>query len=357
MVDLDADNATTTNLTANLDDWSVASHSLETENADGETVIYFPDATTNQGYFKTIPEFRRAIRALTTYTVGLGYTTESSRDEIILENIIGRGDDTFQSIISSMQDLKKVVGDSFAEIIRNDNGEIFNLKPIGAERMRVIMKDGDIVRYEVIDAKGNIHPFKPEEILHFCNERTADEVRGAPVLDSVKWVIDALNEVMTDHRKVMHRNVVPLRILTFKSNDITKRDKLIKEYENAIKNGEILVLPEDVLVTSDNSITIQNPMEWIRYLENFFWIAVGTPRVIATTEGAIEASSKVGFLTYQPVYTSEQTENEADIWNQMAIRVKWKKPPSLEKNAQKDEAANTGQIGFQPNDTTAGVGE
>ena len=54
---------------------------------------------------------------------------------------------------------------------------------------------------------------------------------------------------------------------------------------------------------------------------------------------------------------TEQRLLEQDLWNQLAIRVKFDRPVSLMDSMQSDEAANTGQTGFQPNDTQAGVGK
>lgn len=50
-------------------------------------------------------------------------------------------------------------------------------------------------------------------------------------------------------------------------------------------------------------------------------------------------------------------ELEADIWNQLKIRIKFNKPISMIDNMAQSEAANTGQTGFQPNDVTANSGE
>ena len=101
---------------------------------------------------------------------------------------------------------------------------------------------------------------------------------------------------------------------------------------------------------------LQNPIEWIRYLENFFYQAVGVPKIIlGGSQEFTEASSKVGYLTFEQVYAREQKELEADLWNQLAIKVEFIRPVSLKDNVTQDEAANTGQVGIQPNETEVQV--
>ena len=155
---------------------------------------------------------------------------------------------------------------------------------------------------------------------------------------------------------IKHRDLA-LGVLYIDSDNEDKRNQLIQQYENAIKNGEVLVLPKDTAKLDNAQITPQQRLEWIRYLENFFYQAVGVPRIIATSEGFTEAGGKVGFLTFEPIYTSEQTILESDLFNQLAFKITFNRPPSLQGTTQEDEQKNAGQVGFQPNDTTAGVGE
>jgi hypothetical protein len=74
------------------------------------------------------------------------------------------------------------------------------------------------------------------------------------------------------------------------------------------------------------------------------------PRVIATSENYSEASSKIGFLTFEPTYTNEQTLLEANLWSQLGLRLTFNRPPSLMNTLQSSEAKNTGQTNFQPKD-------
>lgn len=353
MATQDLTNTTTTALDGSIQDFSVDTKVLDFAAEDQESSWTFPDATTDLGYYTTIPEYRSAIKALTIYTVGKGYTTESERDAIILENIRGRGDDTFQSIISSMHSLKKAVGDSFSEIIRNDETNmLINLKPIGLERVEQIMEDGLIKHYLVTIGNKKKVKVMPESMLHFCNDRTADEEHGTSVRIAVQWVIDSLNEVMRDWRRISHRSTI--RVLYVDSSNTTKIATLRTQYKEGIKSGEVLILPglkgKDIDFEDLSPPPVETFMSWIRLLQNTFYQIIGVPRSIVTSEGLTEAGGKSGYLVFEPFYVAEQTDIEADIWNQLQIRIKFNRPASLAGTIQEDEEKNTGQVGFQPND-------
>jgi len=358
MADLDVSKVTTTDLSSTVDDFSVASQTTDRVEDSKETRYSFPNATKHLGYFKEIPELRQAILGLKMWTVGKGYTFVNPRDEVRMRHIAGWGQDNFQTILENLFVMVKVFGDAFAEIIRNQNGTLINLKPISPEVMTIVVDSfGMIKRYE--EVKGNkITKYQPEEIFHLCNERIGSEIHGSSVIESCQWVIDARNEIMNDYRKVLHRNVIPVRIIEIDEDDTTKRNTLKTEYATAIDKGEVLILPKGTAEVKDSTITIQDPSTFIQYLENFFYQAVGVPKIIlGGSEQFTEASSKVGYLTFEQVYAAEQRKLELAILNQLGVKLKFNRPISLKEPVQDSEQKDTSQVGFQPNDTQAGRGE
>ncbi len=358
MAETDLGQAVITDMSARVKDYSV--DTVQTDAASGQKETEYTNNRWTQqlGYFKKIPELNRAITALSIWTAGKGYTTDTST-EVLLDNITGWGEDTFQDIMMNLLKTKKIGGDSFAEIIRNDEGTLINLKPLDPGVIKVVVnKQGILKRYEQTSkTKQPNKKFQPNEILHLCNDRIADEIHGTSIIDVCEPVILARNEMLADRRKVLHRNVVPVRIIEVDSDDTTKLALLKKQYEDVINKGEVIIIPKGNVSIIDSNPVIVDSLPDIRYLENFFYQAVGVPRVIATSEDYTEAASKVGFLTFEPIYTNEQVSLEKDLWNQMAIKIKFNRPPSLGGDLQRDEAKDTGQMGFQPADTKAGVGE
>jgi len=358
MAEFNLSTSTTTDYATQVQNYSVDSEQLDGYGYQKETWYDFPDAHIQLGSYKNVPHLKSAMDALSIYAVGLGFTAKPSTLAQI-KNFVGWGEDSFESILFNMQVQKKIYGDAFAEVIRDDKDKIVNLKPLDTGAMRTVVDSkGMIVRYEQREKnqKGTAtKKFKPNQIFHLVNERVGDEIHGMSVVDSAKPILEAWMEAIEDERLIKHRDKA-LGIAYYKTDKTSRISYVNQQIEKAVNKGEMLGLPEDgAEIKEFPSKSTTNRLDWIRYLENAFYQAVKVPRVIATSEGFTEAGSKVGFLTFEPVYTREQTDMEADLWNQLAIKIKFNKPPSLQKNEQEDEQKNAGQVGFQPSDTTASV--
>ena len=342
----------------------VPDYSVDTKQIDGvgeQKETYWDNSKWTQylGYYKQIPELKSAINALATWVLGQGYDTDPGTKPI-LEGITGWGEDTFTSILWNMLVTKKIAGDAFSEILRNPKGTLLNLKPLDPGSVRIVCnRKGRIIRYEQRSKTGSKEPNRiimPKDMLHLSNDRIADEIHGVSVIEACEWVILARNEAMSDYRRILHRTTI--RVMEVDEDDKTKLTNLKKDYAEAIKNGELLLVPKGSGAFQDLAPPQTQHIEWIRYLENFWYQALGVPKVIlgGTAENT-EASAKVSVIVYEPTFVREITELEQDIWNQLAIRFTIKKQPSLMDNMQSLEGKNQAQTGFQPNDVTAGVGK
>jgi len=354
-------NTTTTELnSAGLDYKTPSEHIDDTEE---QKRTYWDNTYWSEGLgiYKNIPEFKEAIRALARWAIGRGYNVEQDKDKITLDNIEGWGEDSFQSIMTSLIITKKINGDAYAEIIRDEkDGRLVNLIPLNPRKIRVLFnKKGLIEGYTELgkDGKPTEVKWQPEEIFHISNDRIASEIHGTPSWEAVKWVIEARNEAMRDWRRISHRSSI--RVIYCDIDNPTKLSELRTQWKTAIKDGEVLVLPgrqnKDIEVMDYTTPPLQPFLDWIRYLEGFFYQAVGIPKAIANTSDFTEAASKVGYMTFEPVYVEEQTLLEQDIWNQLAIRIKFNRPPSLSGMMQEEEQKNQGQVGFQPNESELNI--
>lgn len=356
MADLDYNKTTTT--TSTIQDFAVTSASLDqattTENSWINPYFY-----KYLGYYKSIPELKQAVDSLSVWTAGKGYVTDS-RTKAILEHIQGWGEDSFDAILMGMIVIKKINGDAFAEIIRDEDDDvIINLKPLNPANIKILVnKKGLITGYEEYsnDSKTALRKYTPEQIFHLCERRIANEIHGTSVIEAVKWVIDAKQEAMADWRRILHRSTI--RVLEVDTEDTTKLNQIKTQYAEAIKQGEVLVLPKNNATFADYTAPPAAVfLDWINYLDNFFYQALGIPKIIVGgSQDYTEASSKVGYLTFEQVYAVEQRLLEQDIWNQLYLRVEFERPVSLKEDILQSEAANTGQVGFQNNEVTAQVG-
>lgn len=353
---------TTTELDTKVDNFQIDKEDTDGVNDNYETEYTDTDWQEYFGYYKNIPELKKAIDAYATWVLGKGYVASDPKLQVILNSITGWGEDTFQSILWNLLVIKKISkAGAFAEIIRDtQTGELVNLKPLNPGTMKIVVdKKGRIKRYEQtsrIGGKDAVTKFQPQQILHLVNDRVADEIHSTSVVESVKWVIDARQESMADVRRMLHRSTI--RVMEVEEDDKTRLSQLKSDYAEAINKGELLLVPKGSGKIEDFSAPTTQHLEWIRYLENFFYQALGVPKVIlGGSEEFTEASSKISYLTYEQVYTREVVELEADLFNQLGIKIKFNKPASLKNELLNSEQKNTGQVGFQPSDTTAGVEE
>lgn len=358
--------STTTELKTGVPNYSVSYKSVDEAGASKETEWLNSNWSKYLGYYKSIPELKQALDALAIWTAGKGWTAESTLTKTYLDMIRGWGEDSFDSIMRNMIVTKKLNGDAYAEIITHngkplkEGGKLINLKPLNPGRMKNIVNDkGIIIRYEEFNNKGEVvNKFRPEEIFHIVNDRIANEIHGISIIESCQGIIDFNNEVLADVRRVLHRSTI--RVLYVDEDNAAKLASLRTQYKEAIKNGEVLILPgkpQDASFQDLQVPPVQIYLDWKRYLEDYFYRAVGTPKIIlGGAQEYTEASSKVGYLTFEQVYMAEQRLLEQDIWNQLGLKITFDRPVSLKEPVQSSEQANTGQVGFQPNETETQMG-
>jgi len=353
MAEYNLSKATTTNYTNTVPDFIVESMALDTANDnEEETYVYFEEAAENFGYYLNHPQVSSPINSLATWSVSRGYTADNPVLKMELEHVTGNGKDTFESIMWNHEVVKLVVGDSFAEVVRSKKGDaIVNMIPISPERVKVVFKGARIKRYEVWNGK-KWEKKSVESILHSSNKRIGDQTRGTSLIQSNKKIIDALLEANADERIIKHRDKA-LGVVYYKTNNAGKISYANTQIEKAVKNGEMVGLPEDTAeIKPYPSRSSEDRQNWLQYLENLNYQVGGVPRSIATSDGTSEVGGKMGHVIFEPIYTKEQKDLENDLWSQQAIKITFNRPPSLG-GLQIDESKNTGQLNIQPNDVTA----
>jgi hypothetical protein len=151
MGELDPNKASVTSLNS-LKGYSVGSQPLDFSGSQKETYWYFTKAAEYFGYYKKIPELKKSVDALALWTAGRGYTTQDSLTKVTLDFVSGWGEDSIDSIFENMLIVKKIIGDSFAEIIEDQETELLiNLKPISPERVRIVVDENGItIRYDIM---------------------------------------------------------------------------------------------------------------------------------------------------------------------------------------------------------------
>lgn len=339
----------------NIPNYIMESKRLDVDNDAGETYWYFENAEENWGYYVNDPVVFSATNNLATWSFSKGWEADNSVTKEELEHVSGRGNDTFQTIMWNLEVTKLVQGDAFLEIVWEDNDHtkrILNLIPVSPERVKIVSKDGRILRYEIWTGKKWVKKDK-KHIYHTSNKRIGDQIHGTSQIIAIKKYLDMRNEATDDERIIKHRDKA-LGIVSYTTSNDGKIAYANEEIKKAVANGDMVGLPKDTAeIQPWPSKSSEDRQAWISYLENFTYQTFGVPRSIATSDGTSEVGGKMGHVIFEPIYTKEQSDEEANIWNQLFRKVKFMRPPSLGGLMQETEQKNTGQLNIQPNDVTA----
>ena len=150
MAELDISQTTTPTV---VDDYSVASQTTDGV-LDQENFYDNSNFTKWNGNYQKIAKIKMTINASATWVLGLGWTAKPEV-EAILNNMIGWGEDSFLSILWNMMVIKKVNGDSYSQIIRDEKTRtLINLKPLDPASIRIVVgKNGIIKEYQQMNRK------------------------------------------------------------------------------------------------------------------------------------------------------------------------------------------------------------
>lgn len=364
MSDLKINSAVVSNMENNVANVTIESKQIEGVSSEGETDYVNPDWSTQLGIYKTIPEFKVAVDMRAIWTIG-NEIEASPEVKVILDHITGWGKDTFRGVLKNLLKTRRIGQDSFAEIIRAEDGTLLNLKPLDPSYIKVIYgSDGRLKRYEQISRyKGAANKkFQPEEIFHLSNSRIADEIHGIADSDALKSIIEARKESFDDMRKLMHRYVKPIFKFMLDTDDEVKINAFVAKMEKITSNGENLYVPmkavEQELISVPANSTL-NPLPWQENLKNYFYQVVGMPQIIMGSSGEFnESTAKIAYLAFEQSVKDEQADIIEQVWDQLALRIKLKFPASLRNELITDENKDAGQgMELQPNDVTAGSGK
>jgi len=361
MGDKKTDSATASNLTTATTDYSVDKISTDAAADQKESKWQNDNWEQQLGYYKKIPELRAAIDAKATWTVGKGFEADDETT-MLLSTIKGLGKESFNTIIENMIRTMQISGDAFAEIIRDEEDNLTNLKPLDPKNMIIVAnRQGKIIRYEQSTRSNNINKkYNPERIFHLIRNRVADEIHGVSLIDAVEDIILMRNEAMADMKEVFHRFVKPKYIFHLDTDDPTEIAAFKAKNDAATGAGENIYVPKDVVIPEQMAVapnSTLNPLPWITQLNNYFFQAAGVPQIIVGgSQEFTEATAKIAYLAFQQTIEEDQLYIEEEILNQLNISIDLEFPASLENELLSDQKKD-GAENIQPNETTAGSGQ
>lgn len=295
------------------------------------------------GYYKKLPIIKIAIDMRSIWTLGQSYEADSYT-KTVLDNIKGYGRDSFNTILKNMMITRRIGGDAFAEIIRDEEGNLLNLKPLDPGQIKIVVdKKGTIKHYiQVSKTKNGVEQkFKKEEIFHLINNRVADEIHGVSDISVVEDIILAHNEAFQINKQIMRNFARPKMLVEVDSDDTAKIAAYAVKFDQATATGDNIFYPkgtvkaEVLAVPSGASI---NLIPWMEALKTSFWQVVGIPQIIVGSSGEFtESTAKIAFAAFEQSVRDEQQDLEDAIWNQLYLKINLKMSVSLQNELLTDE--------------------
>jgi len=317
--------------------------SKDTDTANGET-FYIPNWAKYHGLYRAIPELRQVINKLASWTFGRGIKADE-KNKAKLDKIKGFGKDSPRGVLKNLWRTAMICGDSFAEIVKDNQGRMTNLKPLNPGTLKIIYSSaGTIARYKQKDVET---PFDIEEIYHLSYERIADEGHGIPFPEALEEMIYSRNEGLEDLRVLYHRNIKPIHWIEVETDDEAKLSQMEAKVNEAYKKTENILIPTGVvkeIKTQSTSFQNLDSLNYIKFLVRMFITACGVPEIImGWGEGVTEASSKIIYLAFQQEIEDMQQYNEEMTEIQLNIIIELEFPVDL------SAMGNEGQGTTNPN--------
>ena len=330
-------------------EFQVQSVSLDTA---GEGITrYTPDFDKWMGYFKTIPEFRTVINKLASWTFGRGIKADE-KNKAKLDKIKGYGKDSPRGVLKNQWKTALICGDSFAHIVRDNQGRMTNLKPLGNLTI-VANSEGIIVGYEQGSEK---KMYAPEDIYHMAYERIADEIHGTPFAEALVTIIIARNQMLADLQEMYHKTVFPTNIFESETDDTTKLNAQTATLNAAYKKHENIVIPAGVFKEIKRVSSPQysgndaGALDFMKFLVRQFVSSCGVPEVVmGWGEDTTEASSNIIYLAFQQEIEDMQLYNQEMMEIQLNIVVDLEFPASLEEKVKMNLSKRGEGTSLNPN--------
>ncbi len=344
-------------------DFSVASQT--TDSPENVTTWHNENWSKYLGYYKDekTPEITAIIDAMASWTIGKGFKADEETT-LILDTIRGNGFDTFNSILENAMRVMQVGGNFYAEIIRDDEENLINLKVMDPSTIRHDFDNFGMFSgfTQISRIKGEKdRPLRTDQVFYLPRNRIADEMHGTGIIEKLKLILDMKNEAMADNRIIAHRYAYPRWIVHLDTDDTTEIGAFKTKMDKANANGENLYVPKDVVVPELMSVAENakiNLLPWINYLDNLFYQVGKVPKIVVGGSSEFtEKASSIVYLAFQQTVEEEQLFIEEQVLAQLNLVIELVFPVSLENELLSDEKKDQEPTTVQANETTAGAGQ
>lgn len=345
-------------------DFSVASQITDGPTEQGRNIWNDEAYYDYLGYYKDpkTPEITAIIDSGAAWTGGKGYKADAETT-LILDSIRGNGFDSFNDILRNACAVMEIGGNFYAEIIRDKEENLINLRPLDPGMMQHEFNSEGVMtgftqRSKTKGKKG--HFFSLEKIFYLQRNRIADEMHGTGIIQKLKLILDMKNEALADLRIINHRYAYPRWIYHLDTDDPTEIAAFKIKGDKANANGENIYIPKDVVVPELMAVAENakiNLLASINYLDNLFYQVGKVPKIVVG--GSSEFTEKAGsivYLSFQQNVEAKQLFIEEQVLLQLNLVIELEFPVSLENELLTDKAKD-GPENIDDANTTAGRGQ
>ena len=315
------------------DGYTVDSFSIDSPR--GAETRWTPAFDRWNGYYRIIPELKTVINKLASWTFGRGIKADKKNKDK-LKKIRGWGKDSPRIILKNQWRVAMICGDSFAQIMKDSQGRIVNIKPLNPGTITIVMNsEGILTRYEQWINSTKVNTFDVDEIYHLSYERTADEGHGIPFAECLEYLIKSRNEALEDLRILYHRNIKPIKWIEVDTEDEMELANIQAKVNKAYKKTENIIIPKGVISEIKQDAVGQystlDSIPYLKFLIRLFVTSSGVAEIImGWGENTTEASANLVYLAFQQEIEDMQLYNEEMADLQLNITFELEFPASLE---------------------------
>ena len=290
-----------------------------------------------KGYYDEIPILRGVVNSIADSVTASWRIRGNNADEVttVLNNIEGNGKETFKTLMCNAIKTGIVGGDSFFEIVTNDDLGVENIVMLPSENIRINIKNGKIKNYEEINAPvgERTSKWKPEEIFHYVNNPIGAMVHGTSDVEPLTNLLIALKQVQDDMYKYYKNYGTPLEVVEYDSDDETEIEQFKSDYI-----GQRFRRPKQIFLTKDlakinffEPAGRLDPATWHRLIVDQMLASMRVPD-LALGQGTVnsEESSRMKYSGFRQLVRMKQQLLEEQLQRQLFPQIDPSATPSIE---------------------------
>ena len=252
----------------------------------------------------------------------------------VLEQMKGRNNESFKSILANLYKIAYTCGDSYAEKIYEgdvDEGNITDLHILPSDNIRQIIEKGKIKEFEEVDTGKR---FAPHRIFHVKYNPRGAMTHGLGMIENLNNILVSRIQLMQIGQEMYERASRPREVILAKTSNKEALDMI----RDAIKAAGdtwsgIAVLPGtlvDKVLDIQLSVSLK-PQEYLDYLDKEIFKATATPEIVlGTGYSTSEEDAKTRIAGFMGSIRYDQEVFEDMVCKQLFEEMWPENPPEIE---------------------------